>query len=77
MCKSFKLLKERNAKLRSNKDPIYIGIIVVIVMTLLNLFLPEIENFWLDALTKGVITGVIGTPAILLMYELRARKEKR
>jgi predicted tellurium resistance membrane protein TerC len=77
MCKSFKLLRERNAKLLSKRDPIYFGIFVFVGMILLNLFLPKVENFWMDVLIKGGIIGVILALALLLMYEFRARKEKR
>jgi hypothetical protein len=77
MCKSFKLLRERNAKLRSKRDPIYLGIFVSVGIILMNLFLPKIDNFWLDALVQGLIIGVLVTPVLLLMYEFRARKKRK
>jgi len=77
MCKSLKLLREKNAKLRSKNDTIYFGIFVFVSMILLTLFLPKIENFWLDVLAKGGIIGIISIIATFLLFECRARKAKR
>jgi len=77
MSKSIKLLREKNAKLQRKNDPIYFGVFVFVSVFLTSLVLPKIENFWLDALVKGGVVGIISVIAILLLFGYRFKKNAR
>ncbi|MDR2511147.1 MAG: hypothetical protein LBC89_01520 [Bacteroidales bacterium] len=80
MYKSFKLWREENAKkLRTKKYAIrfgiFIGIFVSVLGVPLTIFLPQTENFWIDALIEAGVLTVCAIVGCVLFFLITKKKD--